>query len=64
MQLRDLEDGARFRVIRTGQIAIKLGAWGDEKNRRVVQYQGQSALSTLNHQVAVSPLTGLEECAA
>lgn len=63
MQLRDLKDGVPFRVVRTGDIATKLGLWGRERNWRVIQYQGESSLSTLNHQVEVEPLIQEERAA-
>lgn len=64
MQLRELTDGVAFRVVRTGQIAIKLGIWGDKRSWRAVQYVGNTSLSALNHQVEVEPITMSEEQAA
>lgn len=57
MQLRELKDGASFRVVRTGKTAIKLGLLGRSRGWRVVQYHGEVALSDLNHQVEVEPIT-------
>lgn len=64
MQLRDLSDGTFFRIVRTGQAAIKLGIWGNKKSWRAVQFLGKKGIRTMNHQVEVEPLTVSKEQAA
>jgi len=64
MQLRELTDGTFFRIVRTGQTAIKLGVWGNKKIWRAVQFLGKTSLSAMNHQVEVEPLSMNKEQAA
>lgn len=55
MKLKNLPDGARFEIVRTGQTGRKIGTCGT-LNHRVVVMDGFTRLTNFNHQVEVKVL--------